>query len=424
MKYPDTTAKPEALVIVDGVRTPFLKMGTDFASLDATEQGRVVVQTLLTRTGIDPALIDETIFGCVSQPADAANIARVIALRAGIPESVPAMTVHRNCASGMEALTVAAERVASGHGEIFVVGGTENMTQIPLFFSVVAAAKFSALSRMKSAGGRAAAALTFRPADFAPVIGLKLGLTDPVSGLNMGETAEILAREFQITREDQDRFALASHQKAAAAREFLNGEIAPVFLRGGKFVEADNGIREGQSMEALAKLRPVFERGTGTVTAGNSSQITDGAVAMLVMTEAKAEALGLEPLGRLVDYAYTGCDPARMGLGPAYAIRDLFERTGLRPEDADVVEVNEAFAAQVLAVEKLLDSPDFDGLAIPKEKLNPNGGAIALGHPVGATGARLILTSLRELRRRGGKRGLVSLCIGGGQGGALWLETL
>ncbi|MEM1442653.1 MAG: thiolase family protein [Verrucomicrobiota bacterium] len=424
MNPPDTLNKPSPLVVIDGVRTPFLKMGSDFASLDATELGRTVVQSLLTRTGVAPDRVDETLFGCVSQPADAANVARVIALRAGIPDSVPAMTVHRNCASGMEAFTVAAERAAAGQGEVFVVGGTENMSRIPLFFSAVAAAKFSALSRMKSAGGRAAAALTFRPTDFAPIVGLKLGLTDPVSGLNMGETAEVLAREFSIGREDQDRFALASHEKAAAARDHIGSEIAPVYLPGGKFVDRDNGIREAQSLEALARLRPVFDRRTGTVTAGNSSQITDGAVAMLVMTEAKAEELGLEPLGRLVDYAYTGCDPKRMGLGPAFAIRELFEKSGLRPEDADIVEVNEAFATQVLAVEKLLQSPDFDGLSIPAEKLNPNGGSIALGHPVGATGARLILTTLKELKRQGGKRGLVSLCIGGGQGGALWLETI
>jgi len=424
MNLPDTNRSKKSLVIVDGVRTPFLKMGTELASLDATEQGKVVVQTLLARTGIDPELIDETIFGCVSQPADAANIARVIALRAGIPESAPAVTVHRNCGSGLEALTVASERAAAGHGEIFVIGGTENMSRIPLLFSAVAAAKFSALSRMKSAGGRAAAALKFTPSDFAPVIGLKLGLTDPVSGMNMGETAELLARDFNISREDQDRFALDSHRKAARARERLNEEICPVYLRGGNLVETDNGIREAQSMEALGRLKPVFEPGTGTVTAGNSSQITDGAVAMLVMTEAKAEALGLEPLGRLVDYAVSGCDPKRMGLGPAFAIRDLYERTGLRPCDADLVEVNEAFAAQVLAVEKLLKTSDYEGLSLPGDRLNPNGGAIALGHPVGATGARLVLTALRELKRRNAKYGLVSLCIGGGQGSAAWLETI
>lgn len=415
----------KTLVVIDGVRTPFLKMGSDFASIDATEQGRVVVQTLLTRTGIDPASIDELIFGCVSQPADAANLARVVALRAGLPETVPAMTVHRNCASGLEALTVAAERLAAGRGEIFVVGGTENMTRIPLLFSLAAAAKFAALSRAKSAGGKAAAAIGFRPADFAPVAGLKLGLTDPVSGLNMGETAEVLAREFDISRETQDRFALASHRKAAAAREAHAREIVPVYLphsKGG-FADRDNGVREGQTMEALARLAPVFERPAGTVTAGNSSQISDGAAALLVMSEARAESLGLEPLGRLVDYAWSGCDPKRMGLGPAFAIRDLHERTGLRPDDADVVEINEAFAAQVLAVMKQLESGPFDGLAIPEDRLNPLGGAIALGHPVGATGARLVLTALKQLKTIGGKRALVSLCIGGGQGGAAWLET-
>lgn len=420
-RHPDKT-----LVVVDGVRTPFLKMGTSFGGIDATEQGRVVVQTLLTRTGLDPALIDELIFGCVSQPADAANLARVIALRAGVPEKVPAMTVHRNCASGLEALTTAAERIAAGHGEIFIVGGTENMTRIPLFFSLTAAAKFAALSRAKSAGGKAAAVFDFRPADFAPVVGLKLGLTDPVSGLNMGETAEVLAREFSITREEQDRFALDSHLKAAAARDAFAREIAPVYLPDSPagFVDRDNGIREGQTLEALARLAPVFEKNTGTVTAGNSSQISDGAVALLVMTESRAEALGLTPLGRLVDYTYSGCDPKRMGLGPAHAIRDLHDRCGLRPNDADVVEVNEAFAAQVLAVEKLLRTPAYDGLALPTDRLNPQGGAIALGHPVGATGARLVLTALRQLHSRGGKRALVSLCIGGGQGGAAWFETL
>lgn len=424
MSFPDRPTTKDPLVVIDGLRTPFLKMGTDFAGLDATEQGRVAVQTLLARTGIDPNEIDETILGCVSQPADAANIARVVALRAGIPEHVPASTVHRNCASGFEALTTAAERASAGRGEVFVVGGTENMTRIPMLFSAAAAAKFAALARTKTAGGRAAAVVNFRPSDFAPVIGLRLGLSDPVSGLNMGETAEVLAREFGITREAQDVFALASHEKAAAARERLAEEICPVYLPGGKFVEADNGIREGQSMEALAKLKPVFERGTGTVTAGNSSQITDGAVALLVMTESRAEKLGLEPLGRIVDWAYSGCDPKRMGLGPAFAIRGLHKRTGFRPGDAEVVEVNEAFAAQVLATARLLEKPEFDGLSLPMDRLNPNGGAIALGHPVGATGARLVLTALKELKRRRAKSALVSLCVGGGQGGAIWLETL
>ncbi len=417
MNVTHLTNQSKSLVVIDGVRTPFLKMGSDFAGIDATEQGRVVVQTLLHRTGIAPEMVDEVIFGCVSQPADAANIARVIALRAGLPQVTPAMTVHRNCGSGLEDLTTAAERISTGKGEVFIVGGTESMSRIPLFFSVAAAAKFGALGRAKSAGGRAAAALQFRPADFAPEIGLRLGLTDPVSGLNMGETAEVLAREFAISREEQDCFSLHSHLLATASREALAEEICPVYLPGSRsgFVDQDNGIREGQTLEALAKLRPAFEKVTGTVTPGNSSQITDGAVALLVMTESRAEALGLEPLGRLVDYAYSGCDPRRMGLGPAFAIRDLHEATGLRPEEADVVEMNEAFAVQVLSVLKLLRTRSFEGLEIAEDRINRQGGAIAMGHPVGATGARLVLTSLKQLKRSGGKRALISLCIGGGQ---------
>lgn len=420
------TSAERSFVIVDGVRTPFLKMGSDFATIDAVEQGRVVIQTLLSRTGIDPEIVDEVIFGCVSQPADAANIARVIALRAGLPQSIPAMTVHRNCASGLEALTTASDRHAAGHGEVFIVGGTENMSRIPLFFPLAAAAKFAALSRAKTAGGRAAAAIRFRPSDFAPVVGLKLGLTDPVSGMNMGETAELVARDYGISREEQDIFALSSHRKSTAGRAELAKEIIPVYLPNTSqgYVDKDNGVRENQTIEALARLRPVFEPKTGTVTAGNSSQITDGAVALLAMDEKRAESLGLEPLGRLVDYAYSGCDPRRMGLGPAFAIRKLHQRTGLRPEEADLIEINEAFAAQVLAVLKLLKSENFSGLIIPEERLNLLGGAIALGHPVGATGARLVLTALKQLQSSGKKRALISLCIGGGQGGAAWLERL
>ena len=426
------TSRP-SLVIVDGVRTPFSKMGADLAQTSAVELGRTAVNALLARTGLDPDLVDETIFGNVCQPADAQNIARVIALRAGIPRSKPASTVHRNCASGTEALTTAYERLAAGRGEIFVVGGTENMSQVPLFYSMAAAAKFSAMARAKSAGKRVAAMTKFRVRDFAPVIGLKLGLSDPVSAMNMGQTAELLAREFAISRDAQDEFALKSHQKAALARGRLKGEICPVYPENSPKnpVCSDNGVRENQTLEALAKLRPVFERNHGTITAGNASQITDGAVALLAMSEARAEKLGLEPLGRLVDYRYTGCDPARMGLGPAFSIGELKKATGWSPEDADVIEINEAFAAQVLAVLKALENAEFGshlGLsgsigAVPRERLNVNGGAIALGHPVGASGARLVLTALRELTRTSGKRALVSLCVGGGQGAGLWLEA-
>ncbi len=420
------------LVIVDGIRTPFCKAGTELASLGADELGRVAVSALLTRTGIDPALIDEVIFGCVAQPADATNIARVIALRAGIPQSVPAFTVHRNCASGCEALTQAREKLRAGRGSIFVVGGTESMSNIPLLFNSSAAKKFSKLARARTFTEKLGALANFRPSDFKPRIGLQLGLTDPVCGLNMGETAEILAREFEISRAAQDEFSLQSHQRATAAREKLAEEICPVFRHDGA-IKKDNGIRENQSLEALAKLKPQFDKKNGTVTAGNASQITDGAVALLVMSEQRAKELGFAPLGFLAGYAYAGCDPARMGLGPVHAVALAEKQTGLTFTDADIIEINEAFAAQVLAVIKSASSEEFarDKLhrskplgEISMEKLNVNGGAIALGHPVGATGARLVLTALKELKRRNARRALVSLCIGGGQGAALWLERM
>src|SRR5438270_11280942 len=313
--------KNSRLVIVDGLRTPFCTAGTDLSSLPADELGRIAVNGLLTRTGLDPELVDEVIFGCVAQPADATNVARVIALRAGIPESVPAMTVQRNCASGCEAVTLAQEKLLAGRGSIFIVGGAESMSNIPLLFKQTTAEKFNRLSRAKSGGQRLQSLAAFRPSDFQPRIGLLLGLTDPVCGLNMGETAELLAREFGLTRADQDAFALESHRRALAAREKLADEICPAFLPAkSAAITKDNGPRENQSLEALAKLKPVFDRKTGSVTAGNASQVTDGAVALLVMSEQRANELGLKPLGVLVGYAYAGCDPSRMGLGPIYAI--------------------------------------------------------------------------------------------------------
>jgi acetyl-CoA C-acetyltransferase/acetyl-CoA acyltransferase len=423
------------LVIVDGIRTPFCKAGGDLAALGADELGRVAVNALLTRTGIDPALVDEVIFGCVAQPAEAVNIARVIALRAGIPESVPAFTVSRNCASGCEAVTQAQEKILAGRGSIFVVGGVESMSSIPLLFKPTAAEKFSRVSRAKSFGQKIKSLAAFRPNDFKPRIGLLLGLTDPVCGLNMGETAELLARESGITRAEQDEFALRSHQRAIAAHGKLAEEICPVFpsLKIAAAVISDNGPRENQSLPALAKLKPVFDGKNGGVTAGNSSQISDGTVALLVMSEQRAAELNFTPLGVLAGYAYAGCNPARMGLGPLFAIARAETQTGLKLADADLIELNEAFAAQTLAVLKCAASEKFarDFLRrelplgeFPAEKLNVNGGAIALGHPVGATGARLVLASLKELQRRKAKRALVTLCVGGGQGAALWLERM
>lgn len=419
--------------ILAATRTPFTRMGSSLASQGAADLGRYAVSALLLQTGIDPEEISEVVIGCVCQPVDAANVARVIALRAGVPQHIPAMTVHRNCASGMEAITTAAERIAAGRGDLYVVGGVDSMSNVPLLYRKSAVQKFGRLAKARSLGQKVISLLDFRVSDFSPVIGLKLGLTDPLSGLNMGETAEVLAREYSITREQQDAFAVNSQVKASKSRAFLNEEISPYHING-KAVVADDGIREDSSLEKLAKLRPVFNRQTGTVTAGNSSQITDGAVMLLVASDEKARELAkrydIAPLGRLVGYAYTGCEPRSMGIGPVQAIARVNQLTGLSLEDADTIEVNEAFAAQVLACCKAMNDPAHCKRAgldrpigeVPEEKLNPHGGSIALGHPVGATGSRLVFTALHELMTTGKKRALTSLCVGGGQGAALWLE--
>jgi len=406
----------ERIAIVDGIRTPFCKMGTSFNNISAVELGRIACRELIERTGLDVKNIDEVIFGCVSQPADAANIARVIGLLAGVPKTTPAYTVHRNCASGIESVVSAALKIHAGEGSCILAGGTESMSNIPLFFSKEAQDLFGALQRAKTPLSKLQAMLRFRPHHFAPRIGLALGLTDPVCGLNMGQTAEVLVKEFGITRKEQDEFALRSHQRAIAARAVLREEIVPV-IAGPKYKEAvqdDNGPREGQTMEALAKLKPFFEKGTGTVTAGNSSQVTDGACAILVMSEARAKELGYTPLGYMTSFAFAGVEPARMGIGPAFAIPKALKKIGKKLSDMQAIEINEAFAAQVLACARELD--------VDPVKLNANGGAIALGHPVGSSGSRLIVTMLKHLKRNNLNTGIVSLCVGGGQGAAVVLE--
>ena len=412
-------APREKLAIVDGLRTPFCKMGGPLARLAADELARQAVVALLAKTGIPTEAVDEVIFGCVAQPFESANIARVIALRACLPEGVPASTVNRNCASGLEAITSACERMHAGRGSAFVVGGTENMSRIPFYLPHETAEKLYRFNRAKDLPAKLEAISAFRPADLRVKSGLLAGLTDPVSDLNMGETAEVLVRDYEITREAQDEFALRSHWRAALAKEARAQEITPVYLPDGSVVEDDNGVRENQTLEALAKLMPVFDRHLGTVTAGNASQVTDGAVALLVMGERRARELGLKPLGYLTDYAYAGCEPRRMGLGPCAALKRLSER-GVEWKDADLFEINEAFAGQVLAV---LAELKRGGFTLDEDRLNVNGGAIAIGHPVGASGARLVLTALKELQRRNARKAVVSLCIGGGQGAAMVLES-
>ncbi len=422
----------ERIAIVNGIRTPFCKMGTAFNDLSAQELARIACRELMDRLGLDVRVIDEVIFGNVAQPPDAANVTRVIALLAGIPVTTPAFTVHRNCASGIEAAVTAAIRIKAGEGRCILAGGTESMSNIPFFFRKDTQEIFSEVQRAKTVVARLRAFLKFRLRHFSPRIGLMLGLTDPVCGLSMGQTAEVLAKEFGITRKEQDEFSLLSHQKAIAGRAVLREEIVPV-IPGPKFKAAvtdDNGPREGQTMEALRSLKAVFDRTGGTVTAGNASQITDGAVALLVASENRAKELGLEPLGYIRSFAFAGVEPRRMGIGPAHAIPMALKKAGLKLSDMQAFEINEAFAVQVLACLKALDSPPFakqfgyEGYTGPIDpaKLNVNGGAVALGHPVGATGARLILTMLKHLKRNDLNMGLVSLCVGGGQGAAVVLE--
>ena len=423
----------DRIAIVDGIRTPFSKMGANFNKLSAQELGRIATRELIERMGLDVKLIDEVIFGCVGQPADAANIARVIALLAGIPKTTPAYTVHRNCASGIEAVVQAAIKIRAGEGSFYLTGGTESMSNIPFFLSKEYQEILTEISRAKTLPVKLQGFAKIRPHHFlVPKIGLQLGLTDPVCGLNMGQTAEVLAKEFGITRREQDEFSLASHQKAIASRAILREEIVPV-IPGPKYKEAvvdDNGPREGQTIEALAKLKPFFEKGTGTVTAGNSSQITDGACAILVVSESRAKQLGMKPLGYIRSFAFAGVEPNRMGIGPAHAIPMALKKAGMKLSDMQAIEINEAFAAQVIACQRALASEKFakefgyEGYTgtIDHEQLNVHGGAIALGHPVGTTGARLILTMLKHLNRANLNTGIISLCIGGGQGAAMVLE--
>lgn len=423
------------LAVLDGVRTPFAKSYGTLARVPADELGRIALVEVLKRLDLKPDQVDEVVFGNVSGPAESSNVARVIALKAGVPHDRIAQTVNRNCASGMESIVSAWQAIEEGRSRIIVAGGTESMSNIPLMYGRKMTELFMELERAKSAWQKMKVLAKFRPGFLKPKVGVKLGLTDPVSGLNMGQTAEVLAKEFSISREAQDQFALESHNKALAAQEkcFLSGEITPISedITKTQKIEKDDGPRKGQSMEKLAKLRPIFDK-NGSVTPGNSCPITDGAAAVVVTSADHANAFDSEPLGYIKGYAFAGCDPKRMGLGPVYATSKLLARTGMSLDDFELFELNEAFAAQVLACRSAMASADFAkrelGRAhalgeLPLDKLNIHGGAIALGHPVGTTGTRLVITLLRALKERGLHRGLATLCVGGGQGAAFWLET-
>ena len=388
----------ERVVILEGARTPIGRFLGAFSEVPAVDLGVHATRAALGRAGVEPSRVDELVFGHARQAGNGPNSARQVAYRAGLGQETPAYTVNMACGSGMKAVQVAAEQVMLGNAEVVVAGGQENMTRTPFL-----------LDRMRQG---------YRMGHDAVHDGMtRDGFLDPLCGLVMGETAENLARKYGITREEQDEFALRSQQKAAASVDRRGREIAPLEVpaaRGGtRVVDADEHPRPDTTLEGLARLEPVFDP-EGTVTAGNSSGITDGAAALVLMSESVARAEGHEPLARIVAYASAGVDPAYMGIGVVPATQKVLARTGLSLQDFEVVELNEAFAAQVLACDR--------ELKLDHDRLNPNGGAIALGHPIGMTGARIVLTTAYEMREKGYSLGLATLCISGGMGMAMVLE--
>jgi acetyl-CoA acetyltransferase family protein len=420
------------VVIVDGIRTPFCRAWGALEDVPADDLARLAIAEAMARVDLDPGVVDEVVVGNIAQPAETTTLARVAALRAGVPRRVPAVTVNRNCGSGIEAIATAWHRIESGLADVVVAAGVESMSRIPFQLGQGFTRRVMGLRKARTPWKRARALAGFSRRDLTPRSALEVGLRDAISGLNMGETAEVLARRFAIPREEQDAYALESHRRAVAGRERLREEIMPVFPPPAHAPVLDDiGPREDQSMEALARLRPAFDRRWGTVTAGNSCMLTDGAAAVIVASEDRARALGMPYLGRIRSWAFAGLDPEMMGLGPVHATHLALRRAGLDLADLQLFEINEAFAVQVLAVQRAFASAAFgremlglDGAlgVIDPALLNVNGGAIALGHPVGCSGVRLALTLLKEMARRDLTRGLAALCIGGGQGAALVLE--
>lgn len=396
------------VVIVEAVRTPVGNHGGVFRDVSAVELARFAIVGLLERTKLDPAMVDEVILGSVAQPSDAPNIARVVALRSGIPKEVPAYTVARNCNSGMDAIIEAWRHIQLDEGEIYIAGGVESMSTIPY---IVRGARWG---------------LKLRHAQFTDA--LWEALTDPICGQLMGRTAENLVEEFNISRQAQDEYAVNSHRKAFMATRMgkFAEEIVPVEITkkvAGQEVTRekilqDETINPALTVQKAALYPAVFKEG-GTVTPANSCGISDGASAVLVMSAERAAALGYQPLARIVSFGYAGVEPERMGIAPAYAAPKALRKAGLKLTDMDLIELNEAFAAQVLAVGKLLEKDGWDW-----DKVNVNGGAIALGHPVGSSGCRIVVTLLHEMKRRQARYGLATLCAEGGQASALVVERI
>ena len=418
--------------VVAGCRTPFTRAGTHFARLTAIELGRHAVTELLARTRIEPDLVDQLVYGTVIHDPQAPNIAREVGL-ATLPKDVPATTVSRACASANQAISDGVNLIEAGVADVVVAGGAECLSRIPILASDRLARVLVSASRAKSLGARLRAFTALRPRDLVPVAP---AIAEYSTGETMGAAAERMAKENGIAREDQDQWALASHRKAHAGTEDgrLAAEIAPVYVppRYDDIVERDNGIRSDTSLEALAALRPVFDRRFGSVTAGTSSPLTDGASAVLLMSPTRARELQLEPLGYVRSYAFSALDPgAQLLQGPAYAAPIALDRAGLTMADIDLLEMHEAFAAQVLSNLQAWDCDAFGRDELGRsgrlghpdpDAINVMGGSIAIGHPFGATGGRLTVTLLNELRRRDGQFGMVTVCAAGGMGFAMVLE--
>lgn len=427
------SASGQRVAVVRGLRTPFAKAGTVYGHLDALELGKLVVAELLQRSAIAPESVQEVIFGNVIPSVKAANIAREIVLGIGIPRSVPGYTVSRACASSNQAITSGADLIFRGYAETVVAGGAESLSNVPILFSRKFSEALVRASKEKTPLGKIQAFTSLRPRDLAPDAP---AIAESTTGLTMGESAEKMAKENGISREAQDRFALQSHQRAAAAH--ASGRFADEVMtvitppKYDKVVSTDNLIREDTSLDSLAKLRPVFDRRYGTITAGNSSPLTDGASAVLLMSEEKARSLGVTPIGFIRSYAYASLDPFDQLLqGPAFATPVALDRAGITIKDVGVIEMHEAFAAQVLSNIQWLGSKKFaqeklgrsDAVGeIDPERINRTGGSIAIGHPFGATGARIVTTVCNELQRTGEQYGLVTVCAAGGQGTAMILE--
>jgi len=420
--------------IVDGSRTPFLKARGKLGPFAAADYAVASGRALLSRQVFAPDAIDEVIMGCVMPSPDEANIARLLALRLGIGNDVPAWTVQRQCASGMQALDCAALEISNKRADIILAGGIECMSHAPILYNDHMVNWLAALNGAKTLSQRLKVISKIRPGHFKPIISLMRGLTDPYVGLSMGQTAENLAYRFNITREQMDQYAARSHHRLAAAQDENHlTEIEPMYDINGRVYEHDDGLRRDSSVESLAKLRPVFDRPFGLVTAGNSAQITDGAATLILASEKAVVDYDLPVLGQLIDAQWSALEPAQMGLGPVHAITPLLKRHKFNLDDINYWEINEAFACQVLACiaawqdegycQNELGSNTIIG-ELDQEKLNVDGGGVSLGHPVGASGARIVLHLLDVLKRNNAQRGIASLCIGGGQGGAMLVERV